>query len=451
MPRYFTILIPFLIFNLLCCTQRAKKQPVSKSNGENIRLNYAKGFTICDFGNYRKIMVSDPWQQSSKVSFEYFLVDRDQKIPSELDGQQIIRTPVSSMICLSTSHIGFLSAINELPSLKGLSGAGFVSDPDVQKSVSEKKVLDVGYDQGINYEKILGLKPDLIMAYGVSGDVTGFINKLQDLGLNVVLNGEYLEATPLAKAEWIKFVAAFYNKDNEAAAYFSRVEANYNQIKSQVADVGIRPVVMTGLPFKDAWWMAGGKSNLAALISDAGGRFLWNDNNSREAFVVSLEEVVVRSAKADFWINCGTVNNLNELIAEINSALPHGIEVSSIQLLSYSSKDLAQSLRGFIYELRLPIDTDAARLTAIKENMDKFMVAPSFNIQRMSKGKTITKDIRPFIESMSLDAVSKKVDLTIRHAQSGSARPVDIITNILGYNTGELGQVRVIKMETVLN
>ena len=280
-----------------------------------MNLNYAQGFTICDFANYRKITVSDPWQQSSKVSFEYYLVGREKEIPLELEGQQIIRTPVSAIVCLSTSHIGFLSAINELPSLKALSGAGFVSDPEVQKAVSEKKVLDVGYDQGINYEKILGLKPDLIMAYGVSGDVTGFINKLHDLGLNVVLNGEYLEATPLAKAEWIKFVAAFYNKDKEAAAYFTKVEENYNKIKNRAAGVATRPVVMTGLPFKDAWWMAGGESNLASLISDAGGRFLWSDNNSREAFVVSLEEVVVRSSKADIWINCGTVNNMDELIA----------------------------------------------------------------------------------------------------------------------------------------
>ena len=311
MSRSFIILCSVL----WCCSPQAKKQPESKSKGENMKLNYAKGFNVCDFGQYRKITVSDPWQQSAKVSFEYYLVDRDKEIPSGLEGQLIIRTPVKGIICLSTSHVGFLNAIHELPSLKALSGAGFVSDPEVQKAVSEKKVLDVGYDQGINYERILALRPDLIMAYGVSGDVTGFINKLHDLGLNVVLNGEYLEASPLAKAEWIKFVAAFYNKDKEAANYFSTVEANYNKIKNQVAGVRIHPVVMTGLPFKDAWWMAGGQSNLAALIRDAGGQFLWNDNQSREAFVVSLEEVVVRSAKADFWINCGTVSTLAELIA----------------------------------------------------------------------------------------------------------------------------------------
>jgi radical SAM family uncharacterized protein/radical SAM-linked protein len=143
--------------------------------------------------------------------------------------------------------------------------------------------------------------------------------------------------------------------------------------------------------------------------------------------------------------------DLNALIAEINSALPYGIEVSDMRMLSYSAKDLAQSLRGFIYELRLPANIDTDRLSTIKENMDKFLATPSFNIQRLSKGKTITKDIRPFIESMSLDIVNKKVDLTIRHAQSGSARPVDIISNILGYNSGELCQIRVVKTETILN
>ena len=315
MSRIIILLFPFLIWGVMSCAPGTKKQSDLTAKGRMLPVSYARGFTISDHGKFRKITIIDPWQQSSGVSFEYYLVDRDKEIPAELKGKQIIRTPIRSVICLSTSHIGFLSALKEIPSLKALSGAGYVSDPDVLKAVADKKVLDVGYDQGINYELILSLKPDLIMAYGVGGEVTGFINKLRDLGLNVILNGEYLEASPLAKAEWIKFVGAFYNKDQEAADYFSRIEKNYNEIKRKVAEVKTHPIVLTGLPYKDAWWMAGGKSNLAALIGDAGGEFLWKDNQSREAFVVSLEEVVVRSAKADCWINCGTVNNLQELIA----------------------------------------------------------------------------------------------------------------------------------------
>ena len=307
-------LIPFLIWGVLSCAPGKKKPSDPNNIGHYLPVSYAKGFTISDHGKYRKITVLDPWQQSTGIKFEYYLVDRGQNIPADLEGKQVIRTPVSSVICLSTSHIGFLSALNEIASLKALSGAGFVSDPEVQKAVAAKKVFDVGYDQGINYELILSLKPDLIMAYGVGGEVTGFINKLRDLGLNVILNGEYLEETPLAKAEWIKFVGAFYNKDQEAAEYFSKIEKNYNEIKQKITAKN-RPVVLTGLPYKDAWWMAGGHSNLAALIGDAGGEFLWHDNTSRESFVVSLEEVVIRSAKADFWINCGTVNTIDELIS----------------------------------------------------------------------------------------------------------------------------------------
>jgi iron complex transport system substrate-binding protein len=313
--RFIFFLLPLLFYGVISCTSGEKKSSDTTQAGHSLSLNYAKGFSISDHGDYRKITVSDPWEQSSGISFDYYLVDRKKEIPAELSGKQIIRTPVKSVICLSTSHIGFLRALDEISSLKALSGAGYVSDPEVQKAVADKKVFDIGYDQGINYELILSLKPDLIMAYGVGGEVTGFINKLRDLGLNVILNGEYLEETPLAKAEWIKFVGAFYNKDREAADYFSKIEKNYNDLKKSVLSVKNRPIVLTGLPYKDAWWMAGGHSNLAALISDAGGEFLWHENTSREAFVVSLEKVVIRSAKADFWINCGTVNTLAELIS----------------------------------------------------------------------------------------------------------------------------------------
>jgi iron complex transport system substrate-binding protein len=315
MSRLHFLLIPVLILGILSCSPGRKKHSETIGKGQFLSVKYAKGFTVSDYGKYRKITVLSPWQQSGGISFEYYLVDRMKEVPVELKGKQVIRTPVKSVICLSTSHIGFLSALNETASLKALSGAAFVSDPEIRKAVASKIVADVGYDQGINYELILSLKPDLIIAYGVGGEVTGFINKLRDLRLNVILNGEYLEDSPLAKTEWIKFVGAFFNKDQVASDYFSGIEKNYNDIIQKVTSVKSHPLVLTGLPYKDAWWMAGGKSNLATLIRDAGGEFLWKNNNSRESFVVSLEEVVVRASKADFWINCGTVNTISELIS----------------------------------------------------------------------------------------------------------------------------------------
>lgn len=315
MRKIIFIIIYGLIFSLFSCNSTQIKPAEPTSSGTNLAINYAKGFTITNYTRYRKIRVNNPWQKSEGVNFEYYLVERGKEIPGEIKGKQVIGTPVKRVIFLSTSHIGFLNPLGETGSLVALSGSAFVSDPEVRKGIELKKIADVGYDQGINYELILSLKPDLIMAYGVGGEVTGFINKLRDLGLNVILNGEYLEDSPLAKAEWIKFVGAFYNKEKEASDYFAFITTNYEAIRQKVGGSKHRPVVLTGLPYKDAWWMSGGKSNVATLIQDAGGEFLWQDNTSREAFVVSLEEVVIRSARADYWINCGTVNTINELVA----------------------------------------------------------------------------------------------------------------------------------------
>jgi iron complex transport system substrate-binding protein len=307
-------IVALLLFISTGCSHKTTKTGIPEKY-KSMPVSYAEGFRIDEFPGYKKITVISPWQKSEGINIEYYLVQKSKKIPSELAGKQIIRTPVERIICLSTSHIGFLKAIDETSSLKGLSGADFVSDTAIQRAVKENRIKDVGYDQGLNYEVILSLKPDLIMAYGVGGEVTGVINKLKDLKLNVILNGEYLEKTPLAKTEWVKLVGALYEKEKEATDYFSKIEERYLWEKNRADNVKSHPVVLTGLPFKDSWWMAGGNSNLAQLITDAGGAFIWKDNTSREAFVVSVEDVIMRAAKADFWINCGTVNTIDELLS----------------------------------------------------------------------------------------------------------------------------------------
>jgi iron complex transport system substrate-binding protein len=314
MSKLITVIITFLVL-LYSCHSGNKRSDIGKPSNKSRITNDSVGFFSGDFGNYRKLTVFDPWQKSAGIKFEYYLVDKQNKVPDELNGKQIIRTPVEKVICLSTTHIGFLDVLGELESIQALSGTGYVSNPLILKAISEKMVLDIGYDQGLNYELILHLKPDLVFAYGVGSEVSSHINKLRDLGINVVLVGEYLEESPLAKAEWIKFIGAFYNKEAEAADFYNQISLNYQTIAAKVADVDKRPFVLTGLPFKESWWMAGGNSNLAKLIRDAGGNFLWSENSSRESFVVSIEDVFMRASKADFWVNCGDVNTMAELLS----------------------------------------------------------------------------------------------------------------------------------------
>ncbi|NTW06934.1 MAG: DUF2344 domain-containing protein, partial [Syntrophaceae bacterium] len=143
--------------------------------------------------------------------------------------------------------------------------------------------------------------------------------------------------------------------------------------------------------------------------------------------------------------------NLSFLKNEINNALPAGVEIREIREMAFGEKDLAQALRGFCYELHLPTEINSVRLAALKNNIDKFLASTEFIIKRKAKGKIISRDIRPFVEQMILDSTEKKVSLTIRHAQRGSARPQDIIEHVLGFNEEENRQIRVVKVITLLD
>jgi len=309
------ILYSLLVCCFFGCQFNPGKKKISGSPAGKLHLVAATGFAVEDFGAFQKLTVTDPWQKSRNNQFEYYLVEQGAKIPDSLKGEQVFRTPLRKVICLSTTHIGFVDAIGQISTVEGLSGSAYVSNVSIQRGLAENRVHEVGNEQGLNYEMILQLKPDVVFAYGVGSEIGAQINKLHDLGIPVVLVGEYLEQSPLAKAEWIKFFGTFYGKRLEADSVYENIRLRYDSIKNEVSRERVRPSVLTGLPFKDTWWMAGGQSNLAVLIGDAGGKFLWAENRSREAFPVSLEEVFVRAARADFWINCGSVGDIRELLA----------------------------------------------------------------------------------------------------------------------------------------
>jgi len=309
---FLALSIPLLLFG---CKSKNPPSPEGKSTFVSTSTKYARGFTIENFKTYEKLTVLNPWQKSSGVSYSYYLVPRNQKIPASLQGKNIVRTPVRRVVCLSTTQLGFLEALNETSSLVGIPDINLVSDSSIIQRYHNKQLSEVGYAQGLNYELLLSLKPDLVLTYGVDGEVSAQLNKLKDLGVPVMLVGEYLESTPLAKCEWIKFIGAIYGKEAEASKWFNRIDKNYQEIKKKVADVDYRPKVLTGLPWKDNWWMAGGKSNLANLIHDAGGEYLWHENTSRNAFVVSIEDVFMKAKSADFWINSGTAGSIKDLLS----------------------------------------------------------------------------------------------------------------------------------------
>ena len=278
-------------------------------------IKYAHGFTITRINkNIRLLKVFNPWEGARGIEYKYLLCPTGTSIPDSLKTFFKIFTPVKRVVCLSTTHIALLSFIGEVNSIVGVSGPNYISDSLTRKRFHEGKIFDIGYDQALNYELIVSLKPDVVFAYGIQGETAGQYKKLEALGIKVVLNGEYLEDSPLGKFEWVKFMAAFFNKQDEVTKKFSVSEQEYLKYSGICDHLKDKPTILSGLPWKGAWYVPGGNSYGAKMISDAGGIYLWKENSQRESLPLNFEKVMDRANQATIWINTGNANTLNEIL-----------------------------------------------------------------------------------------------------------------------------------------
>ena len=301
-------------FFFAACSSVHTNTPILNNAADSVAIQYAKGFRIYKHDGWSELQVINPWQGAKDVSFKYILVRRGDPVPAATGGI-VIETPVKRVVCLSTTHIAMIDFLNETETVVGISGTYLVSNKTILDKIDRKKVFDVGYNNNLNYELIMGLKPDVIFAYGIDNEFAGYVRKLRELGLKVVFNAEYLEYDPLAKTEWIKFMSAFYEKLDTATAAFDTIAGRYNDLKSRLAGVTFRPRILYGLPWNGTWYMAGGKSYAATLIADAGGDYLWKNNTSHEALPLSIESVYNAADSADYWINAGAAMSMADILA----------------------------------------------------------------------------------------------------------------------------------------
>jgi len=281
---------------------------------KKVPVKYASGFDIEYCNGHALLTVRNPWQNASNVEFKYALINKSDTLNHKLTGYEIIRIPVERVICLSTTHIGLIDFLGLKESVVGISGKNYITDDFIINRIEAGEIKDIGYDENLNYELILELKPDIILAYGVTGAIASYINKLKELDINTVLVGEYLEETPLAKMEWVKFIAAFFEMEDKAFTSFDSVSNNYNHLVSLAKNVSVMPKVLLGLPWRGTWYISGTNSYIARLIKDAGGDYLWSDLNYKDSQPLNLESVYEKAFMADFWLNTGDVNNISDIM-----------------------------------------------------------------------------------------------------------------------------------------
>lgn len=298
---------------LLASCTNYKSEVIYKDRVSN---DYAELFSLIDSGLYYRLDIYSPWQGGDDVVISYFLANNIEEIPAGVDPAKKIKIPLTSCVCLSTSHIAMVSACGLAESILGVSGTSYVSDGLVKTRIGKGLVKDVGFDSNLNTELITALRPDIVFVYGIGAESAGYISVLETIGIPALYICDYLELHPLARAEWIKLFGLLYDVEERTDSIFSAVSSEYELITDSISEMErSRPRVMLGLPFKDKWFISPGNSYISQLIKDAGGDYIWNDYISSESMPLGIESVFREALDSDYWLNIGNIQTKDELLA----------------------------------------------------------------------------------------------------------------------------------------
>ena len=293
-----------ICFFLLCFFSCQKKQAVENAVSRtefatgSDSIFHAKGFQIESQPGYTLVTVRNPWNTRLTLQ-RYVLVPKTAGLPANLPEGVLIRTPLARAVSYGSVQCGFFSEFGALETLVGVCEPEYIHIPYVQEGVRNGRIADLGQSANPDLEKIMLIEPEALFAAPIENAGYGQTAKL---GIPFIECVDYMETSPLGRAEWIRFLALFFDKKELADSLFRKTVADYNELKKRSEQVEKRPSVFVETIYSGIWYQPGGNSYIAHLFRDAGADYLWKENTNTGSIGLSFETVLERAENADFWL-----------------------------------------------------------------------------------------------------------------------------------------------------
>ncbi|MDE6057919.1 MAG: ABC transporter substrate-binding protein [Muribaculaceae bacterium] len=275
----------------------------------------ASGFSITgkEGSQSSLITVSNPWQGADSVATHLFITRAGDEAPLAYEGQ-VLDGEADRIAVTSSTHVAMLDALGAADRIVAVSGIDYINNPDVQRRRDD--IADIGYEGNFDYEALLASDPDIVLLYGVNG-ASSMEGKLRELQIPYIYIGDYVEESPLGKAEWMVPIAEIIGEREKGADTYAAIAARYAALKKRVADSAVdAPSVMLNVPYGDSWFMPSADSYMARLIRDAGADYIYRKNTGNTSMPIDLEEAYTLASQADFWLNTDRMESLSTLAAK---------------------------------------------------------------------------------------------------------------------------------------
>lgn len=268
-------------------------------DGSHIAFKYATDLTVNVLDSCIVANVRNPWD-TSLMLHTYVIVPADSVLPSSLPSGTLIRTPLRNALVFTSVHTGLISSLGALDQIGGVCDAQYLQQPSVVQRIADGRIVDAGNAMNPDIEQIIKLQPDAVFLSPFEN--AGGYGMVGKLNVPIVECADYMEVSPLACAEWMRFYGLLFGRLATADSLFSVVERNYCQLRDSAMPASERPMLLAELKSGSAWYVPTGNSTTGRFYVDAGADYPFAHIERTGAVPLSSETVLETAHNADVWL-----------------------------------------------------------------------------------------------------------------------------------------------------
>ena len=291
--------LALLFITIICavgCTGGRKDGQQSQSG--NI-MHHSTLLNIELRDQYTYVKFRNPWD-TTKTLQNYVLIPKGKDVPHDLPEGTIVRTPIKNAVVYSAVHCALFEELGEQKSVSGVCDVEYIDLAFVKKGLKDGSIKNLGNSLQPNIEEIISLAPDAILLSPFEN--SGGYGALEKTGIPIIECDDYMETSPLGRAEWTVFFGLLTGKEEVAREIFRNVSERYRELAESVSSVKHRPTVMCDLQTGQTWYQPGGNSTIGQMYKDAGADYIFSANGNSGSISMSPEQVLTQCKEADFWL-----------------------------------------------------------------------------------------------------------------------------------------------------
>lgn len=343
MKKLYILLCGATVALLMAACQGGKTAAADAEAGDTLKMKYAKLLTIVKHGDgeaasgaaegidyqYAEAIIANPWKAGTMLH-RYILIPKGEegdKTVAMLARRRstgarciidTVRTPVERSAVFIAPHCQLMYELGCQQAIRGVCDLDYINIPDVKKRVAASgstsagiSIVDCGSSMAPDIERIIALKPEAILVSPFEN--SGGYGKLDKLHIPIIEAADYMESSPLGRAEWMKFYGMLFGNEegksngisgsceSKADSHFSKIEKEYLKLKAEAGKLPKGLSILTERKTGNVWYVPGGQSTIGILLKDANARYIFSDDQHSGSLAMSPEQILAKGKQIDVW------------------------------------------------------------------------------------------------------------------------------------------------------